>query len=75
MDVLKFINSNAIRKHLKEINYQFNAIEVIWLINNAHDLSFDERKKAYYDIIDNFADMSYMNSFGLFDKLYKDTKV
>ena len=46
MDVLKFINSNAIRMHLKEINYQFNAIEVIWFINNAHDLSFEDRKKG-----------------------------
>ena len=43
MNVLKFVNSDAI---IKEINYQFNAIEVIWFINNAHDLSFEDRKKG-----------------------------
>lgn len=59
MDILKFVNSDAIRKHLKEINYQFNAIEAIWLINHAKDYTFDERKKAYYDVVDNYPDMSY----------------
>lgn len=59
MDVLRFVNSDAIRNHLKEINYQFNAIEVIWLINHSFDFTFEERKKAYYDVIDNYTDMSY----------------
>ena len=27
MDVFKFVNSDAIRKYLKDINYRFNAIE------------------------------------------------
>ncbi len=59
MDVLKFVNSDAIRKHLKEINYQFNAIEVVWLIKHSFDFAFEERKRAYYDVIDNYPDMSY----------------
>lgn len=39
MDVLKFINSKDIREHLKSINYEFNLLEVAWLIYQSRNVS------------------------------------
>ena len=46
MDVLSFINSNAIREHLRDIGYGFNSLETAWLIYSSQRLSYDEKKKA-----------------------------
>lgn len=61
MDIYKFINSKDVREHLRKINYEFNALEAIWLIYNCDSVSFEEKKKAYFDILDNFPDMPYEN--------------
>ena len=51
MDILSFVNSNAIRDHLKNINYQFNSLEAAWLIYNCHRLSYEEKKEAWLQLI------------------------
>ena len=51
MNILSFVNSNAIRDHLKSINYQFNSLEAAWLIYSCHRLSYEEKKEAWLQLI------------------------
>lgn len=58
MDVLRFVNSKAIREHLRSINYQFNTIEAAYLIALSQDATFKERHDAWQEVIDTMPDMS-----------------
>lgn len=56
MDILRFINSKDIRKHLKDIDYKFSTLEAAWIIyhSNRHTLyekldAFEELMKEYPD--------------------------
>ncbi|MBR3148665.1 MAG: hypothetical protein IKF64_00700 [Eubacterium sp.] len=46
MDILRFVNSNAIREHLKKVNYQFNTLEAAYLIAFCKDSTLEERLNA-----------------------------
>lgn len=56
MDVLSFINSNAIREHLRDIGYGFNSLETAWLIYSSQRLSYEEKKKAWFELISEMPD-------------------
>ena len=56
MDVLKFINSSALREHLKKIDYKFNGLEAAWLVYNSRDTSLDDKLSAWQEIIDTYPD-------------------
>ena len=56
MDILRFINSKDIRKHLKDIDYKFNSLEAAWLIYQCHDATIDEKHKAWNELIDTMPD-------------------
>lgn len=52
MDFYSFVNSKAIREHLRSINYQFNSLEVAWLIYSCERLSFQEKKEYWLELMD-----------------------
>jgi hypothetical protein len=47
MNLFKYINSKDIRKHLEEIDYQFNTLEAAYLIYFCRSLTLAERHKAF----------------------------
>lgn len=51
MDILKFINSCDIREHLKNIDYQFSALEAAWIIWKSKYTSLSEKHEAWTEII------------------------
>jgi len=56
VDILRFINSKDIRKHLKDIDYKFNSLEAAWLIYQCHDATIDEKHKAWNELIETMPD-------------------
>lgn len=56
MDILQFINSNAIRNHLKKINYQFDTLEASWLIYHSYNHSVYEKFNAYEQLMKEYPD-------------------
>ncbi len=56
MDILQFINSNAIRNHLKKINYQFDTLEAAWLIYHSYNHSVYEKFNAYEQLMKEYPD-------------------
>ena len=56
MDILQFINSNAIRNHLKKINYQFYTLEAAWLIYHSYNHSVYEKFNAYEQLMKEYPD-------------------
>lgn len=58
MDIYRYINSGAIRNHLKEIGYQFNTLEAAWLIYNCNRLNLYEKYIAWKELIQTLPDMA-----------------
>lgn len=56
MDAAVYINSNAIREYLKEIGYSFNTLETAWLIYNCRRISYEEKKRAWMELISEMPD-------------------
>ena len=59
IDVFKFINSNALRDHLKIIKYEFNGLEAAWLVNNCRRATLDEKICAWQEIAETYADLPF----------------
>lgn len=59
MDILSYVNSNAIREHLRNINYEFNSIEAAWLIYWCNHLSYKEKKAAWLELMNVMPDMEF----------------
>lgn len=56
MDIYSFVNSKDIREHLRKIEYQFNSLETAWLIYSCHDLSYEQKKEAWMELIQTMPD-------------------
>ena len=56
MDILPFIDSDAIRNHLKEIDYQFSSLESAWLIYACKKLSYEKKRDAWNELINTMPD-------------------
>lgn len=56
MDIFRFVNSKAIREHLRNIGYEFNALEAAWLIYQCCDATIGEKHKAWNEIIEKMPD-------------------
>lgn len=52
MDILRFVNSKDIRKHLETIGYEFNSLETAWLIYQCRDATIDEKHKAWTELME-----------------------
>lgn len=63
MDFLKFINSNAIRNHLKEINYEFTADEAAFVVWANDNKTIKEKHLAWEWIIHNMEDVNIHDKF------------
>ena len=59
MDVFRYINSNAIREHLKEIGYKFSGFEAAWLVRNCRTASLEEKHNAWREILETYPDEEY----------------
>lgn len=76
MDILSFVNSQAIKEHLKNIDYNFSSLETAWLIYSCNNISFEEKKKAWLQLIECMPDCvvpSRMNCKG-WDSLHEFLK-
>lgn len=51
MDILRFINSKDIKEHLKNNSYEFNSLEVAWLIYQCCNATISEKHKAWNELI------------------------
>lgn len=58
MDILRFINSKDIRKHLNSVGYRFNSLETAWLIYQCRDATIKEKHKAWNELIETMPDCS-----------------
>ena len=56
MDVLRFVNSKDIRKHLEEIKYEFSSLEAAWLIYQCRDATIKEKHQAWKELIETMPD-------------------
>ena len=56
MDILRFINSKDIRKHLGKIGYEFNSLEIAWLIYQCRNATIKEKHKAWNELIETMPD-------------------
>ena len=56
MELLRFINSEDIRKHLEDIEYEFNSLEAAWLIYQCRDATIREKHDAWNKLIETMPD-------------------
>jgi len=56
MDILEFINSNAVRNHLREINYEFSPVESAFVVWQSKTHTMKQKHDAFQYIIDNMQD-------------------
>ena len=57
MDCFSVINSNAIRNHLLQNEYEFNSMEAAWLVYFSNKLSYYEKKEYWNEIINTMPDI------------------
>lgn len=57
MDILRFVNSKDIRKHLKKIGYKFNSLEAAWLIYQCKSATIEEKHAAWEELIETMPDV------------------
>ena len=65
MDIFRFINSEDIRKHLINLNYDFTPVEAAWLVWKCETITLKERHKAWQEIIDTMPDCSVNEEQGI----------
>ena len=58
MNVLPYVNSKDIREHLEKIEYQFTALEAVWLIYQSRNTTLVERHHAWRQLISEYPDCS-----------------
>ena len=56
MDIYRFINSKDVSEHLREIGYEFTAMEAAYLVEMCDDATLDERIGAWQEIIEAMPD-------------------
>lgn len=56
MDVLKFVNSKDIRKHLRDIGYECSPLEAAWLIYQCRSATVEEKHAAWDELIETMPD-------------------
>lgn len=51
MDIYRFMNSKDIASYLQEINYEFNAMEAAYLIEQSREATIEEKIDAWQEVI------------------------
>ncbi len=57
MNILEFINSNTVRKHLKSTNYKPDALTAAYIVWQSKSHTLAEKEAAFDWIINNMPDM------------------
>ena len=70
MDIYKFVNSKDVRKYLKDINYEFNTLEAVYLIYFARDITLKDKHSAWKEVIESMPDMAPKDYFDHFQWEY-----
>jgi len=63
MDIYKYLNSRDVAKHCRQLNWQFNALEMAFIINDCKTLPLCEKHRLYAEIMDNMPDVSLSKHF------------
>ncbi|MDO5331978.1 MAG: hypothetical protein Q4E99_04790 [Bacillota bacterium] len=73
VDPLSYINSKDIKEYLENINYQFNTVEIAWLIYQCKSLTIPKKHDAWEILMQTHedVDMSACKSFGLKMSLFE----
>lgn len=56
MDIFRFINSDDIREHLREIRYEFSPLEMAWIVSQCFSATLQEKYDAWEEIINTMDD-------------------
>lgn len=56
MDIYKYLNSKDVEKYLRDMNYQFNPIQMAWIVWHCKHITLEEKHKAWEDIINETED-------------------
>ena len=56
MEIIKYINSIDIARHLQSINYQFSSLEAAFLIWQSHKISLEAKHNAWKELIHTMSD-------------------
>ena len=56
INIYKYINSEDVRNHLRNINYAFTPAECAYIVGISKNVNFREKKNAYEEIIDTTPD-------------------
>lgn len=67
MDVLKFVNSKDIRKHLRNIGYECSPLEAAWLIYQCRSATVEEKHAAWDKLIETMPDCEVRRGRGGID--------
>ena len=72
IDFLKFVNSDTVRNHLRQIRYQPTALEAAWLAWQCETISLEGKCASWLEIIETLPDCpTYSRTMGLKAK-YRD---
>ena len=61
MDIYSYLNSPDVAEHCRKLNYQFNALETAFIINDCRRISIEEKHRLYREIMDTMPDMEIPN--------------
>lgn len=71
LDILRFINSEDIREHLRSIGYKFTSLEAAWLIYQCHGATIKEKHEAWEKLIESMPDCKIEGRRGFGYKTYE----
>lgn len=60
-DAFEFINSKDIREHLRKLDYQFNSMELAWLVWQSRTVLFGEKMNTWMEMLE-MPDYKILNS-------------
>lgn len=63
INIFDYINSKDIANHLKNIGYQFSTLEMVWIISNHTNLTYDKRKELYLEIITSYKNIELSSKY------------
>lgn len=60
MDVLRFVNSTAVREHLRNIGHEFTAAQAAYLIDNCRSITIADKIDAWCEIVETMPDLDFL---------------
>ena len=60
MDILRFVNSTAVREHLRNIGHEFTAAQAAYLIDNCRSITIEGKIDAWREIVETMSDCDFL---------------